>query len=147
MKGFYWSRDHLTPKKLDHNNVNVVATALSVVIAATVLSESLLSLTALSVVTTTTLVCTVMLLPSLSQCYLGHSGRNTVRYTAVTVLCHTSGNCHRCDSVDSSVSDSSVNRNRCQGPRSNFEIGGRGRGIISDSILRGHKTLFLTNSL
>ena len=38
---------------------------------------------------------------------------------------------------------------RCQGPRSNFEIEGGGGvgGTISDSILREHKTLFLTNSL
>ena len=36
-----------------------------------------------------------------------------------------------------------------QGPRSNFEIGGGGGGggTISDSILGGHKTLFLINSL
>ena len=33
-----------------------------------------------------------------------------------------------------------------QGPRSNFKIGGGG-GTINDSILGGHKTLFLTNSL
>ena len=32
-----------------------------------------------------------------------------------------------------------------QGPRSNFEFGVR--GTISDSILGGQKTLFLTNSL
>ena len=32
-----------------------------------------------------------------------------------------------------------------QGPLSNFEI--EGGGTISDSILRGHKTLFRTNSL
>ena len=34
-----------------------------------------------------------------------------------------------------------------QGLRSNFEIGGGGGGTISDSILGGYKTLFLTNSL
>ena len=34
-----------------------------------------------------------------------------------------------------------------QGPWSNFEIGGGGGGTISDSILGGHKTLFLSNSL
>ena len=39
-----------------------------------------------------------------------------------------------------------------QGPRSNFEIGegargGGGGGTFSASILRGHKRLFLTNSL
>ena len=34
-----------------------------------------------------------------------------------------------------------------QGPRSNFEIGGGGGGHISDSILGGHKILFLTNFL
>ena len=38
-----------------------------------------------------------------------------------------------------------------QGPRSNFEIEGRGGGeggTVKDSILGGvHKTLFLTNSL
>ena len=33
-----------------------------------------------------------------------------------------------------------------QGPRSNFEIGGGGGEHISDSILGGHKTLFLTNT-
>ena len=34
-----------------------------------------------------------------------------------------------------------------QGPRSNFEIGEGGGGTISASILGGHKTLLLTNSL
>ena len=37
-----------------------------------------------------------------------------------------------------------------QGPRSNFEIGeggGEGGGHISDSILGGHNTLFVANSL
>ena len=36
-----------------------------------------------------------------------------------------------------------------QGLRSNFEIGGGGGGggTISDSMLGGYKTLFLTNSL
>ena len=34
-----------------------------------------------------------------------------------------------------------------QGQRSNFEIGGGGGSTISDSILGGHKTLFLTKSL
>ena len=37
---------------------------------------------------------------------------------------------------------------KVQGLRRNFEIGGRGGGTISDSILGGgHKTLFLTDSL
>ena len=35
---------------------------------------------------------------------------------------------------------------KLQGPRSNFEIGGGGGGdTVSDSILGGHKTLFLTS--
>ena len=46
------------------------------------------------------------------------------------------------------ILDRSPRKSRDQGPWSNFEMGGGGGGgTISDSILGGHKTLFLTNSL
>ena len=40
--------------------------------------------------------------------------------------------------------DGQTDRPTTQGPRINFEIGG---GTVSDSVLGGHKTLFLANSL
>ena len=49
-----------------------------------------------------------MLLPSLSQCCLGHWAVTAQLSTPLSQYCHyhqcqTSGNCHRCDSVGSSV--------------------------------------------
>ena len=89
----------------------ITVTALSVDTAVTVChsTASATAVTTLSVVTAVTPVCTIMycynvvtvivvsllsvyitdtlmLLPSLSQCYLGHCCHSTVKYTTVTVL-------------------------------------------------------------
>ena len=99
-----------------HSAVSVTAVTHSAVSCHHYHTSVLCNVTALSLLQRCQFNCianTLMLLPSLSQCYLGHYGHSTVKHTAVTILCHTSGNCYRCDSVDSSVSDSGVNRNRC----------------------------------
>ena len=83
-----------------HNNVNVAVTALSVFTTTTLTSvhtnvATLLLLSLLLQRCQFALLNTPLLLPSLSQCCLGHCCHSTVKYTAVTIPCDVS--------VDSSV--------------------------------------------
>ena len=94
------------------------------------------------------------------QLAIGLSVHQAVRSKELISLLHGFGMSvaySRVQRVESQIESNAFNEwsrmivsisHQTQGPRSNFEIGeGGGGGTISASILGGHKTLLLTNSL